>query len=140
MTGLECHIWKFMSTCRGRTTRGKVFRAEVATGPTIVYSNDIAIGLLSSLPGSIAFIDSAEVPGNLKILQIDGKLPGQQGYPLPEGSRDQQEEDRYDRTSMAILLPQKSPAISMKCCQSQSSVRVQPTIVRPEVHPTGLSI
>jgi hypothetical protein len=61
---------------------GKVFRAESAQGPKIVYSNDIAIGLLSSLPGSMAFIDSADVPRNFKILQIDGKLPGQQGYLL----------------------------------------------------------
>src|SRR5438477_8957656 len=61
---------------------GKVFRAETASGPKIVYSNDMAVSLLSSLPGSIAFIDSGEVPRNLKVLQIDGKLPGQQGYPL----------------------------------------------------------
>jgi ABC-type phosphate transport system substrate-binding protein len=61
---------------------GKVFRAETASGPKIVYSNDMARSMLSSLPGSIAFIDSTEVPRNLKVLQIDGKLPGQQGYPL----------------------------------------------------------
>ena len=61
---------------------GKVFRADVAAGPKIVHSTDVAIGLLSSLPGSIGFIDSAEVPRNFKVLQIDGKLPGQQGYRL----------------------------------------------------------
>jgi ABC-type phosphate transport system substrate-binding protein len=61
---------------------GKVFRAETATGPKIVYSNDMAVSLLASLPGSMAFIDSDEVPRNMKVLHIDGKLPGQQGYPL----------------------------------------------------------
>jgi hypothetical protein len=61
---------------------GKVFRAETPSGPKIVYSNDMALGLISSLPGSMAFIDSTEVPRNLKVVQIDGKLPGQQGYPL----------------------------------------------------------
>jgi ABC-type phosphate transport system substrate-binding protein len=61
---------------------GKVFRAEVAAGPKIVNSTDASIGLLSSVPGSIAFIDSAQVPKNFKILRIDGKLPGQDGYPL----------------------------------------------------------
>jgi ABC-type phosphate transport system substrate-binding protein len=61
---------------------GKVFRAETATGPKIVYSNDMAVGLLASLPGSMAFIDFDEVPRNMKVLHIDGKLPGQQGYPL----------------------------------------------------------
>src|SRR5207249_5432354 len=44
---------------------GKVFRAELAAGPKIVNSIDAAIGLVSSTPGSIAFISSAEVPANL---------------------------------------------------------------------------
>jgi ABC-type phosphate transport system substrate-binding protein len=61
---------------------GKVFRAETASGPKIVYSNDMAVSLLSSLPGSMAFIDFTEVPRKMKVLQINGKLPGQQGYPL----------------------------------------------------------
>ena len=61
---------------------GKVFRAETTSGPKIVYSSDMAVMLLSALPGSIAFIDSTEVPRNMKVLHIDGKLPGQQGYPL----------------------------------------------------------
>jgi phosphate transport system substrate-binding protein len=61
---------------------GKVFRAEVASGPKIVNSTDATIGMLSSLPGSIAFIDSKEVPKNLKVLRVDGKLPGQDGYAL----------------------------------------------------------
>ena len=61
---------------------GKVFRAEAASGPKIVYSNDMAVSLVSSLPGTIAFIDSAEVPKNFKVLQVNGKRPGQEGYPL----------------------------------------------------------
>jgi len=61
---------------------GKVFRAEVAAGFKIVSSTDASIGLLSSVPGAIAFIDSAQVPKNFKVLRIDGKLPGQDGYPL----------------------------------------------------------
>ena len=60
----------------------KMFRAESPTGPKIVYSNGMAAELLNALPGSIAFIDSLQVPKGLKILKIDGKLPGQAGYPL----------------------------------------------------------
>jgi hypothetical protein len=61
---------------------GKVFRAETPSSPKIVFSNDMALNLLSSLPGSMAFIDSTAVPRNLKVVQIDGKLPGEEGYPL----------------------------------------------------------
>ncbi len=60
----------------------KVFRAEATGGPKIVYSNDMAVELATALPGSIAFVDAAQVPKGLKVLKINGHLPGEQGYPL----------------------------------------------------------
>src|ERR1051325_2933664 len=35
----------------------KVFRAEAASGPRIVYSNEMATELSVSVPGSVAFLD-----------------------------------------------------------------------------------
>jgi hypothetical protein len=61
---------------------GKVFRAEASSGPKIVYSNESATELVSSLPGSIAFVEVSQVPKGIKILKIDGKAPGDKGYPL----------------------------------------------------------
>jgi hypothetical protein len=60
----------------------KVFRAETSSGPKIVYSNEMAAELVNALPGSVAFVDAAQVPKGLKILKIDGKLPGDKDYPL----------------------------------------------------------
>jgi ABC-type phosphate transport system substrate-binding protein len=60
----------------------KMFRAEVTSGPKVVYSNEMATELVTALPGSVAFVDASQVPKGLKILKIDGKLPGQPGYPL----------------------------------------------------------
>ena len=60
----------------------KVFRAESATSPKTVDTNEIAASLVSNIPGSIAFIDSTQVPKNLKVLRIDGRLPGEKGYPF----------------------------------------------------------
>src|SRR5271170_913959 len=60
----------------------KMFRAEATSGPKVVYSNEMATELLRALPGSVAFVGASEVPKGLKILKIDGKLPGQPGYPL----------------------------------------------------------
>jgi hypothetical protein len=59
-----------------------LFRAEASSGPKVVYSNEMATELVSALPGSVAFVDASEVPKGLKILKIDGRLPGQSGYPL----------------------------------------------------------
>jgi ABC-type phosphate transport system substrate-binding protein len=60
----------------------KMFRAEAASGPKVVYSNEMATELVNALPGSVAFVDASQVPKGLKVLKIDGKLPGQTGYPL----------------------------------------------------------
>src|ERR1700722_5711469 len=60
----------------------KMFRAESTSGPKVVYSNEMATELVSALPGSVAFVDASQVPKGLKVLKIDGKLPGQPGYPL----------------------------------------------------------
>ena len=59
-----------------------VFRADVPAGPKIVYSNEMATELVQLLPGSIAFVSAAQVPSTLKILRVDGRLPGEKGYPL----------------------------------------------------------
>jgi len=60
----------------------KMFRAEAESGPKVVYSNEMAAELVTALPGSVAFVDASQVPKGLKVLKIDGKLPGQVGYPL----------------------------------------------------------
>lgn len=60
----------------------RIFRAESAAGPKIVYSNGMAMELISAIPGSIAFVDATQVPKELKVIRIDGKLPGEKGYPL----------------------------------------------------------
>ena len=60
----------------------KVFRAEAQSAPRIVYSNDMATELASSIPGAVAFVDASQIPKGLKILKINGLLPGQKSYPL----------------------------------------------------------
>jgi hypothetical protein len=56
---------------------GKVFRAETAGGPKIVYSSEMAAQLIV-----VTLVDAAKVPKGLKVLRIDKKLPGEKGYPL----------------------------------------------------------
>ena len=60
----------------------KVFRAEAASGPRIVYSNEMATELAAAMPGAVAFIEAPQVPKGLKVLKINGLLPGDKGYPL----------------------------------------------------------
>src|SRR5215471_3844433 len=60
----------------------KVFRAEAASGPRVVYSSEMAAELAVAIPGAIAFVDAAQVPKGLKVLRINGKLPGDKDYVL----------------------------------------------------------
>jgi hypothetical protein len=60
----------------------KVFRAEAASSPRVVYSNETAAEMTSAIPGAVAFVDAAQVPKGLKVLKINGALPGDKSYPL----------------------------------------------------------
>lgn len=60
----------------------KIFRAEAASPPKIVYSNDMQYELVTAIPGAIAFIDARNVRPGLKVLRVDGHLPGEREYPL----------------------------------------------------------
>jgi ABC-type phosphate transport system substrate-binding protein len=60
----------------------KIFRDEAAVVPKILYSNDQISDLVAGIPGSIGFVDAAAVRPGLKVLKIDGLLPGQPKYPL----------------------------------------------------------
>jgi len=60
----------------------KIFRAESASAPKVVYSNDMANELVTAIPGAIAFIDTREVRPGAKVIRVDSRLPGETGYPL----------------------------------------------------------
>jgi len=62
----------------------KLFRADAASGPRIVYSAEMAMDQLARTPGAMTFVaaSAASAVKGSKILKIDGKLPGQAGYPL----------------------------------------------------------
>lgn len=60
----------------------KMFRAEIPSGPRVVFSNNMAIGLVTAIPGSIAFMLASDVTPDVKVVRIDGKLPSEEGYPL----------------------------------------------------------
>jgi ABC-type phosphate transport system substrate-binding protein len=61
---------------------GKMFRAEVPAGPKIVYSSEMAVELVTAVPGAIGFVPAGDVIPGAKVIRINGRLPGQPGYPL----------------------------------------------------------
>jgi ABC-type phosphate transport system substrate-binding protein len=76
-----------MSTMRLRTQWfGMVFRGEMPELPKAARSVEEIVSLVGEHAGAIGFVDAAAVkplPKNVKILQIDSKGPGDQGYLFP---------------------------------------------------------
>ena len=60
----------------------KVFRAEVMAAPKIISNREMAAELLRAVPGAISLMEAANVPSGVKVLTIEGKRPGDAGYPL----------------------------------------------------------
>ena len=61
---------------------GKVFRAETPSGPKIAYSRELALDQVGRTPGAITLVEMPVSAKGVKVLKIDGKSPGQAGYPL----------------------------------------------------------
>jgi len=61
---------------------GKIFRGEVTSEPVALPSMGTALNFVSSIKGGISFVDAASVRPGIKVMRIDGRLPGEQGYPL----------------------------------------------------------
>ncbi len=61
-----------------------VFRGEASSGPVDVPSSGLASGLVASRSGglSVLRVDSLPKDSSVKIVKVDGKLPGEENYPL----------------------------------------------------------
>jgi len=60
----------------------KIFRADAVSGPKVVYSTEMALELVGAIRGAVAFVTADQAPKGLKVLKIDGRMPGEKGYPL----------------------------------------------------------
>ena len=60
----------------------KQFRAETATSPKNMRSNVLTQQFVASTPGAIGFMAASDVKPGVKILKIEGRLPGEAGYKL----------------------------------------------------------
>lgn len=61
---------------------GRIFRAEATSAPKTAESSATAKSLVSRLSGCITLMNVASVRPGDKVLKVDGKLPGDKGYPL----------------------------------------------------------
>jgi hypothetical protein len=60
----------------------KVFRGEVTNEPPVAPSPGVTLDYVATVKGAISFIEANQTQPRVKVLRIDGKLPGENGYPL----------------------------------------------------------
>jgi hypothetical protein len=88
-TGLPARTFMLEHVCQKtegelrRLVMESVYRGDTDQAPRVAASDDEALKMLSSSPGSVALVSvgTALLP-NLKALRIDGKNAGDPGYPL----------------------------------------------------------
>jgi hypothetical protein len=61
---------------------GQVFRGRATSAPRAVPDRVTALALVTALPGALALVEAGETPPTVKVLPIDGRLPGDPGYAL----------------------------------------------------------
>ena len=61
---------------------GKVFRGEATNEPASAPSLGLALDYVSNVKGAISFVNADQVQARVKTLRVNGKLPGEAGYPL----------------------------------------------------------
>lgn len=61
---------------------GKVFRGEAATEPLTVPSSGLASDYVANHPGALTFVKGTDLRKDLKVLKVDGTLPGDPHYPI----------------------------------------------------------
>jgi ABC-type phosphate transport system substrate-binding protein len=60
----------------------RIFRAETVSTPKVVYSNQTINELVAAVPGAISLVRVDDIMSGVKVVRIDGALPGDGNYPL----------------------------------------------------------
>jgi ABC-type phosphate transport system substrate-binding protein len=63
---------------------GRVNSGEASSAPAEVFASGALQGLVREIPGAIGLVKTSEVRSPLKVLKVDGRLPGDPGYNLRE--------------------------------------------------------
>ena len=82
-------VYRMTATELRRYWIGKRFRGEITSLPPIAPTAENAVAAVMKEEGAISVVLASEVPKEgVRVLRIDGKKPGEPGYPLVLGGDD----------------------------------------------------
>jgi ABC-type phosphate transport system substrate-binding protein len=59
-----------------------VFRGEVPSEPVALFSNGMQKEAIAIYPGAVALVNVQDVKAGMKVVRVDGHMPGEAGYPF----------------------------------------------------------
>ena len=65
---------------------GRVNRGEASSAPAEVFASGALQGLVRDIPGAIGVVKTSDVKSAMKVLKVDGHLPGEPGYSFRENN------------------------------------------------------
>ena len=63
-----------------------IFTGEAGDAPKMLASPTGVLRFVFNVPGAIGYVRASEADGSVKVLRVDGRLPGEQGYRLDVGA------------------------------------------------------
>ena len=60
----------------------QIFRGEAQSEPTALFSNGMQKEAIVAYPGAVALVNAQDVKPPMKVVKVDGRMPGEAGYPL----------------------------------------------------------
>jgi hypothetical protein len=76
-------LYKLSDAGLKRLILEKLFQGEIDVAPRMIESYEQALTLAAATRGALAVVRADAVrPGEVKVLRVNGRLPGEQGYPL----------------------------------------------------------
>lgn len=59
-----------------------IFAGEASDAPRTLASSNGILRFVFNVPGAIGYVRASEVDASVKVLRVDGKMPGDPGYRL----------------------------------------------------------
>lgn len=75
-------LYEMSELAYARYWTARIYRAQSASAPIQVDSASMVARVVATLPGGLGVARLPQVPKGVKVLRIDGVLPGEPGYPL----------------------------------------------------------
>lgn len=67
----------------------KIYQGHITSFPKVFSSDQSLKAFVQQVPNAVGYIDASYADDSVKVLRVDGKLPGENGYKLADGIKNE---------------------------------------------------